>query len=143
MVPVGKGPEGFDVAPGGRELWAAHSGDGGISIIDIASKKVSATLNVATRRSNRLKFTPDGKRVFVSDLDAGEIIVIDVPTRAVIRRIKVGKNPEGILIPPDGSRVYAAVNGDNFIAVIDPATLEIVNRLHTGAGPDGMAWIGR
>lgn len=143
VVPVGKGPEGFDVAPGGRELWAAHSGDGGISIIDIASKKVSATLNVATRRSNRLKFTPDGKRVFVSDLDAGEIIVIDVPTRAVIRRIKVGKSPEGILIPPDGSRVYAAVNGDNFIAVIDPATLEIVNRLHTGAGPDGMAWIGR
>jgi YVTN family beta-propeller protein len=142
-VPVGKGPEGFDLSPDGRELWAAHSRDGGVSIIDIAAKKVTATLNVGTRRSNRLKFTPDGKRVFISDLDAGEILVLDVAGRKEIRRIKVGKSPEGILVTPDGSRVYAAVTGDNFLAVIDPKTLEIVARLHTGTGPDGMAWIAR
>jgi YVTN family beta-propeller protein len=90
-----------------------------------------------------LKFTPDGKRVFISDLDAGEILVLDVAGRKEIRRIKVGKSPEGILVTPDGSRVYAAVTGDNFLAVIDPKTLEIVARLHTGTGPDGMAWIAR
>src|SRR5678816_4138545 len=32
-IPVGRGPEGFDVSPDGRELWAAHSQDGGVSII--------------------------------------------------------------------------------------------------------------
>ena len=37
--------------------------DGGVSIIDIASKKVVQTLDLHTKRSNRLKFTPDGKRI--------------------------------------------------------------------------------
>jgi DNA-binding beta-propeller fold protein YncE len=71
-IPVGRGPEGFDVSPDGRELWAAHSQDGGVSFIDIEQKKVTGTLELQTKRSNRLKFTPDGKLVLISDLDAGE-----------------------------------------------------------------------
>jgi YVTN family beta-propeller protein len=67
-VTVGKGPEGFDVSPSGKEVWAANSGDGGVSIIDVAGKKVVGNIVVGTKRSNRLKFTPDGKLVFVSDL---------------------------------------------------------------------------
>jgi len=42
-VAVGKGPEGFDVTPDGRELWAAQSRDGGVSIVDLAQKKVAGT----------------------------------------------------------------------------------------------------
>src|SRR5205823_11302887 len=33
VVQVGKGPEGFDVSPDGRELWAANSRDGSVSIV--------------------------------------------------------------------------------------------------------------
>src|SRR5207237_10141906 len=33
-IAVGKGPEGGDISPDGREYWAANSGDGSISIID-------------------------------------------------------------------------------------------------------------
>jgi DNA-binding beta-propeller fold protein YncE len=36
VVPVGKGDEGFDVSPGGRELWTANAHDGTLSIIDLA-----------------------------------------------------------------------------------------------------------
>src|SRR6266568_7588996 len=35
-VSVGKGPEGGDIAPDGREYWAANSNDGSVSIIDVA-----------------------------------------------------------------------------------------------------------
>lgn len=140
VVPVGKGPEGFDVSPDGRELWAAHSRDGGVSIIDLEQKKVVGTIDVQTKRSNRLKFTPDGKLALVSDLDAGEVLVIDVATRAVTKHIPLGKMVEGILIQPDGARAYVAVNGDNYIAVIDLKTLAVAGRIETGKGPDGMAW---
>src|SRR3954453_15334909 len=64
-VVVGKGPEAIDLSPDGRELWTAHSQDGGVSIIDVESKKVKQTLPALSKRSNRLKFTPDGKRVFI------------------------------------------------------------------------------
>ena len=45
----------------------AHSRDGGVSVIDVASKKVVATIDAKTKRSNRLKLTPDGKFVLISD----------------------------------------------------------------------------
>src|SRR5258708_4776983 len=141
VIPVGKGPEGFDLSPDGRELWAAHSGDGRVSIVNLEQKKVVGTIDLQTKRSNRLKFTPDGRLALVSDLDAGEVLVIDVATRQVTKHIPLGKMVEGILLPPDGARAYVAVNGDNYIAVIDLKTLTVTGRLETGKGPDGMAWV--
>ena len=63
VIPVGKGPEAIDVSPDGAQIWTAHSRDGGVSIIDIATKKVIQTFSAGTKRSNRLKFTLDGKLV--------------------------------------------------------------------------------
>jgi YVTN family beta-propeller protein len=140
-IAVGKGPEGFDVTPDGKELWAAGSRDGSVSIIDIFAKRVTHTFNVQTKRSNRLRFTPDGRLALISDLDAGELLVLERETRRELKRIKLGKEPAGILIVPDSSRAYVAVTGDNNVAVIDLKTLELVDRVSTGIGPDGMAWV--
>ncbi len=142
VIPVGKGPEGIDLSPDGREVWSAHSRDGGVSIIDVASKKVVQTINIGTRRSNRIKLTPDAKFALVSDLDAGELVVLDAAARREIKRIPLGKMPEGILMPPTGVVAYIAVNGDNFIAVIDLRTWQVTKKLSVGNGPDGMAWVG-
>lgn len=143
VVPVGKGPEGIDLSPDEKEIWTAHSRDGSVSIIDVAAKKVTQTLDLRTGRSNRLKFTPDGKLVFVSDVDAGEVVVVDAPARKEIKRIRVGKSPEGILVAPDGGCVYVAVSGENFVSVIDVKSLAEVARIQTGPDPDGMAWKNR
>lgn len=140
VIAVGKGPEGLDLSPDGRQLWTAHSRDGGVSIIDVASKKVAQTLALGTKRSNRLKFTPDGRRVLVTDLDAGELVVIDVATKKSVKRVPLGRSPEGILMVPDGSRAYVAVTGDNFVAAFDLERLEVTGRIEPGRGPDGMAW---
>ncbi|HXK02014.1 MAG TPA: YncE family protein [Verrucomicrobiae bacterium] len=142
-VPVGKGPEAMDLSPDGKELWTAHSRDGGISIIDVAAKKVTGNMSIGTRRSNRLKFTPDGKRVLVSDLDAGELIVIDAAARKETQRLPLGKSLEGILMAKDGSKAYVAVTGENKIDVLDLKTLKVTGSLDTGKGPDGMAWADR
>ena len=141
VIQVGKGPEGFDVSPDGRELWAAHSRDGGVSIIDLAQKKVIGTIDLQTRRSNRLKFTPDGALALVTDLDTGELLVVDVARRAITRKIQLGRMVEGILMQPDGARAYVAVNGENYVAVIDMKSLTVAGRFETGKGPDGMAWV--
>ncbi len=143
VVAVGKGPEGFDLSPDEREVWAANSRDGTISVIDVAGKKVTRTIDVHTKRSNRLKFTPDGTLVLISDLGAGELIVLDAHTGAERKRMNVGRDAAGILIAPDGSRAYVAITGENNVAVVNLKTLAIENRLHTGTGPDGMAWLER
>jgi YVTN family beta-propeller protein len=139
-IPVGKEPEGLDLSPDGKEVWSAHSGDGGVSIIDVAAKKVVQTLSLKTKRSNRLKFTPDGKLVLISDMEAGDLVVVDRMARKEIKRMRVGRSPEGIVIAPEGSRAYIAITGDNSVAVIDLKTLAVTKRINTGSGPDGMAW---
>jgi YVTN family beta-propeller protein len=141
VIPVGKGPEGIDLSPDGKQVWSAHSRDGGVSIIDVATKRVLQTVSVGTKRSNRIKLTPDGKFALVSDLEAGDLVVLDAPARKEIRRIALGRMPEGILIAPDGSRAFVAVNGDNHVAVIDLKTWQVTSRISAGTGPDGLAWV--
>lgn len=139
-IPVGKGPEGIDWSPDGKQIWAATGGDGGVSIIDVASKKVVETLLVGTKRTNRLKFTPDGKWVLLSDRDGDELVVLDRATHQVKTRLKMGRYPEGILVTPDSSRAYVSEEGANQIAVIDLKTLAVVGQIAPGNGPDGLAW---
>jgi YVTN family beta-propeller protein len=141
VIPVGQGPEGFDLSPDGRQIWAANSRDGGVSVIDMATRRVVQTFGVQTKRSNRLKFTPDGRLVLISDLDAGDVLVLERATKKELKRMKLGRSPAGILIEPDSTRAYVAVTGDNNVAVIDLKTLELTARIHTGTGPDGMAWV--
>jgi YVTN family beta-propeller protein len=140
VIAVGKGPEGIDWSPDGKEVWTATGGDGGVSIINVASKKVTETLNVGTKRTNRLKFTPDGKWVLLSDRDGDELVILDRATHKERARLKMGKYPEGILITPDSSRAYVAQEGANDIAVIDLNTLAVAGHISPGNGPDGMAW---
>jgi YVTN family beta-propeller protein len=140
VVPVGRGPEGLDLSPDGRELWVAHSRDGGVSVIDVASKKVTQTIPVGTKRSNRLKLTPDGRFALISDLDAGELVVLDTAARKEIKRLPIGRMLEGILIPTN-ERAYVAVTGENYVAVVDLKTWQVTRKIPAGAGPDGMAWV--
>jgi YVTN family beta-propeller protein len=143
VIPVGSGPEGMDLSPDGRQLWAAHSRDGGLSIVDVATRKVIRTFDLQTRRSNRLKFSPDGKLALVSDMEGGQLVVLDVATGSVIKRIQLGASPEGILPAPDGTVAYVAVAAENKVAVVDLAKLQVTDRIEVGGGPDGMAWAPR
>ncbi len=141
-VPVGKGPEGFDVTADGKEIWVANSQDGSISIVDAAEKKAVQSIPIRTRRSNRLELTPDGKSALVSDLAGEDLVVLDVATRAVTTRVPLGGTAAGILIEPAGARAYVALPAKNEVVVIDLKSLEVTDRLATGRGPDGMAWVG-
>jgi YVTN family beta-propeller protein len=124
-------------------VWAANSGDGTVSIIEVASKKVTATIDLKTKHTNRLKFTPDGKMALISDDGGGELVVVDTATRKERKRIKVGQGPEGTLIQPDGAKAYVALSRDNAVAVIDLKTLEVTGKIATGKDPDGLAWAQR
>jgi DNA-binding beta-propeller fold protein YncE len=140
-VATGKGVEGMDLSPDQAQLWAANAGDGTVSIIDVAQRKLVRTFDVGTKRSNRLKFTPDGKTVLISDLTAGELVVVDVASQTVRDRVKLGAGAAGILIVPDGSRAYVALTSENRLAVVELPSLRVSDRIATGRGPDGLAWI--
>jgi len=139
VIPVGRGDEGFDVTPDGKQAWVANAWDGTISVIDLMQKKVTATVQANARGANRLKFTPDGSRALVS---AGpELIVFDVTTQKEVKRLRIGHGGGGgVMVQPDGQRAYVAFAEDGFVAVVDLKTLEVVGKVDAGANPDGLAW---
>jgi DNA-binding beta-propeller fold protein YncE len=140
VIPVSGGSEGFDVSPDGRELWTAASQDGIIWIINIASKKVSSKINANVQGANRLKFTPDGKRVLVSSLRTGDLFIFDANTHQELKRVNIGHGGAGILVDDDGSRAFIGCTGDNYVAIVDLKTYAVTGHLDIGGGPDGLAW---
>jgi len=143
VVAVGRGAEGFDVTPDGKEIWAANAQDGTISIVDAAEKRVVDTLSADVRSANRLKFTPDGTLAFVSRLNGPEVVILDARTRRELKRVKTGRGAAGIQIQPDGARAYVACTPDDYVAVIDLKSLEVTGRIDAGKQPDGLAWVVR
>jgi YVTN family beta-propeller protein len=143
VIAVGKGDEGFDVSPDGRELWTANAQDGTLSVIDLSTRKVTATLDPKFFASNRLKFTPDGKLVLITSLRDGNLLLYDAASRKEYRRVHIGDGAAGILIDPDGTRAFVACTPNNYLAVVDLKTLEVSGHIDVGGEPDGLAWAER
>lgn len=146
-VPVGAGGEGFDISPDGKEIWVANAGDGTVSVIDIAGKKVTQTFPIAVIRANRLKFTPDGKTVLISGLgergtasNAPDLVVLDAASHKGMKQLKLGGGSAGILMDPVDSRVFVAVSGANKIVVVDLRSFTVTRELSPFGNVDGMAW---
>ncbi len=140
VIPVGKGDEGFDVSPDGRELWTANAQDGTLSVIDLTSRAVTATLEAKTFGANRLKFTPDGKLVLISMLGGGDLVIYDAASRKEFKRVRIGHGAAGILMDPAANRAFISCGPDNYVAVLDLKTLEVTGHIDVGGEPDGLAW---
>ena len=142
-VPAGRGSEGFDLSPDGKQLWVANAQDGTVTIIDVAAKKALQTFPVPVR-GNRLKITPDGAQVLVSGMASGQskanVVILDFATHKEVKTFDLGGGSAGIQVVPDGSRAYVAVSAKDYIAAIDLKKMEVAGKLPTGKGPDGLAW---
>ena len=145
-IPVpGKTPEGIDLSPDGREVWTATRGDGGVSIIDVASKKVTHSFNLGLSDANRLKFTPDGRQVLILDGGTGTVVVVDAAARKEIKRIQAftgDTGDGGMFVMPDGSRAYFGLREAHMVAVVDLKTLAVTSRIPMGpkSGPGCITW---
>ena len=139
IIPVANGSEGFDVSPDGAELWAAGSENGIISIINTKTQKLESQIEAKAIGANRLKFTPDGKRVLITSLRNGDLFVFDAITHTLLNKINTGHGAAGILIEEDGSRAFIGCTADDYVAVLDLKSYAIIGHIPI-AGADGLAW---
>lgn len=95
------------VAPNKAFAVATHPGGGGISIIDLASMMLAATVQTGPL-PNYAAISPDSSRIFVSNAGNGTVSEIDVARRIVLRNFLAGNGPEHLVLSHDGRRIYAA-----------------------------------
>ena len=123
-------------------MWATNRGGNTVSIIDVASSKIVATVD-SKSFPIRAKFTDDGKHVLVSNAQSGDVAVFDAASRREVQRIKTPSDasvPVGILVVPTLSRAFVANTNADTVTVIDLKTWQIVDRLTAGKEPDGLGY---
>jgi len=100
--------------------------------------------------------SPDGKRVYISNWNSGDVSIVDLGIRRAVATIPVGVNPLGMTITPDGHKLYVAVTAQALehavgkrpskVAVVDTAASKVVKEImpgvlwsprHVGISPDG------
>ena len=64
-------------------------------------------------------------RGFISASDPGSVTIFDLKTLAVIDKIKVGDDPNGIIVDPKTNRVFTADRGSKRVTAIDARTGKI------------------
>lgn len=74
------------------------SQDAGVSVIDLATMKVTKTFDVKAAGPRGLGVTDDGKKLIVATRENESISVIDTATGEVLQQILVGKNPEFVRV---------------------------------------------
>ena len=95
-IPAGKGAEGIDVSPDGREVWVGSNDEHTLKVIAVATDSVVATFGSGGRVPIRVKFTPDGRQVWVSSAESNTVTVVDVPERRVLQSFTTGREPDGM-----------------------------------------------
>jgi YVTN family beta-propeller protein len=124
------------------KAYVANFKDNTVSVIDTATSKVVASIQVAAG-PHGMAITQDGRTVYVSGDGSSSVDVIDTASDKVVKTIDVGKSPNGIALTSDDRLLLVTVNGENRIAFIDTSTQAVVGttalpKPHTVAiSPDG------
>ena len=71
---------------------------GNITLIDLKTFEAAGGIDIGGASPRGLGVTADGKLLVVAVRDKGDLAVVDLQTRKVIKRIPIGKNPEFVRV---------------------------------------------
>ncbi len=80
-----------------------------------------------------------GAKAYVVNEESQDVWVLDVATRTVQSKVKVGKLPHGLTVSPDGKTLYVTNMGSNDVTVITAATGTSTTMGGTGVNPHEAA----
>ena len=98
--PAGKKPDidgtpshGIGVSPDGKTLWVNSSLNNKVYVYSLPDLKLMGGVDVG-RTPDWLTFTPDSRKVYVSNAGANSVSAIDMKSMKELARIKVGEVPK-------------------------------------------------
>lgn len=131
------------LSPDDRFVWAANPDNNSVTVINVAG---DANVKVAEipvgAEPQCVAATPNGQKVYVTNMVGGTVAVINAATRKVFKVIPVGTEPFGCALTPDGSKLYVANFSSDNVSVISTATDTVVRTIPVPAAnpkPRGVA----
>jgi YVTN family beta-propeller protein len=118
----------------GRTAYTSNVGAGTVSVIDVATRKVTAVVTVAAR-AQRIALSADGGRLFTADQDTPRLAVIDTRTNRLALGVALPAVAYGTAPTPDGRFLLMALPGLNQVGVLDLKSMEVVRTLDVPKAP--------
>jgi YVTN family beta-propeller protein len=139
---------GLDLSPDGSRLYAADDRVPSLLTIDTASGRILSTTPLeglprptakGGDRERRIKASPDGRFVFISDFPSAAVVRIDAadPTRQKLLLVQHG--PMSLAFSPDGKTAWVCNHDAGTITVVDVDTLTALGDFGVGQGPETAA----
>jgi YVTN family beta-propeller protein len=122
----------------GPFVYVANVSSGTVSVIDIPTALVVATINVGGS-PYEVAISPNGEQVYVTNLSGNDVSVIETANNAVVATIPVGQAPQSVAFTPKGTEAYVANSLSNNVSVIDTASQTVVATVPVQSGPVGVA----
>ena len=110
------------------KLYVGNSRGDDISIIDVASLKVTGEIK-AGERVHGVCVQADGKRLFVTVETDHTLRIIDTTTRQTIGTVKVSGRPNQCAATPDGKYVAVPIRDGDSVDIVDVAQQKIAKNL--------------
>ena len=105
FIPTGKGAHGLYVSRDSKVLYVSNRGEGSISLIDLATRKVTKKWELPGGGSPDMGgVSADGKVLWLSGRYNSEVYAIDTADGHLLARIPVGHGPHGLCVYPQPGR---------------------------------------
>ncbi|WP_394237387.1 beta-propeller fold lactonase family protein [Niallia oryzisoli] len=142
-VKFNEGVHGIDISADGQYLYVSlnpglgQEGKGGLAIFKTDTMEKIAEVETDNGPAHGA-VTPDGSQVWVANVNADTVSVIDTKTNTLVKTIKVGDVPNEVAVSPDSKWVFVANVESDLVSVIEIETLQVVKTVQTGDGPHGV-----
>jgi YVTN family beta-propeller protein len=138
-IPFGAAPgtiEYFDYItfdPATRRVYLSHGTE--VKVIDADSGSVVGTVS-DLKRCHGIVPINDLGRGFITDGEAGQVIVFDLKTFKKVGEIKADKDADSILYDPASKRIFVFNGSPKSATVIDPAKGTVIATIPLGGAPE-------
>jgi DNA-binding beta-propeller fold protein YncE len=134
------------VGAGAQTLMVVNQGDSDVSIVDAAAEREIAAVAEKTPgvHGHEVAVAGDGRTAFVPiygssgvgkpGIDGHEMLVIDIPSHAIVGHIEFGHGvrPHFPFFDPVSGMLYVTTELDKSVTIVDPKTKKIVGTIPTG-----------
>src|SRR5579871_329179 len=106
FIPTGKGAHGLYVSRDSKWLYVSNRGEGSISLIDLATRKVHTKWQIPgpPASPDMGGVSADGKVLWLAGRYNSEVYAIDTDNGTLLARIPVGHGPHGLCVYPQPGR---------------------------------------
>ena len=140
MIPCGMGPKGALLSRDGGKVWVAnlHSSPG-VLVFDTLTGRKLAGIAPNRRGAVELEFSPNGRRVYFSQLATNQVHEVERATYKVLRSFRTkGAMSKVIRAAADGKSLFVSNWMSNNVSQIDLGTGEVLRRLPVKTTPRGI-----